>query len=201
MGTHAASDVLEQEAYRASYSDGIIDLFGGLSLLWIGAAWVWLPGIAGLAGILPAVLVTPVLSARTRYMESRSGYVRWRAPRRRWERRNLSLLLVAGIVVLGLAVSAFVLAKSGSSSVAEWPDVGPGLIAWLIAFISLVLAAMLRTWRLVGYAFVLMLTGSAAAVLGTNPGWPLLASGLVVTLSGAAMLRRYAGEHPTIAPA
>ena len=34
---------LESGAYRRAYSDGIIDLFVGVSLCWIGAAWIWLP--------------------------------------------------------------------------------------------------------------------------------------------------------------
>lgn len=31
-------DQLEHEAYAAAYSDGILDTFFGLSLLWIGAS-------------------------------------------------------------------------------------------------------------------------------------------------------------------
>ena len=199
MNAHPGSDVLEREAYRSSYSDGIIDLFGGLSLLWIGAAWLWLPGLAGLAGILPAVLVVPVLSARARYVESRSGYVRWRTPRRRWERRSLVVLLVGGLLAFGLTV--LVLAASGGSDTRGWSDIGPGLIAWLMALLSVILAAMLRTWRLASYALVLLLTGAVAVALDTNPGWPLLASGVVVTVSGGLMSKQYASEHPPIGPA
>ena len=38
---------LEQAAYRTSYSDGIVDVFVGLSLVWIGVAWIWLDDLAG----------------------------------------------------------------------------------------------------------------------------------------------------------
>ena len=41
---------LERQAYLETYSDGTIDLFVGLSLTWIGAAWIWLPDLAGIAG-------------------------------------------------------------------------------------------------------------------------------------------------------
>ncbi|MCP4249254.1 MAG: hypothetical protein GY778_19595, partial [bacterium] len=78
-------DTLEHASYRATYSDGIIDLFVGASLLWIGAAWIWLPDLAGIAGIFPAVFVSSVLVVRKRFVEARTGYVKWSAPRRRWE--------------------------------------------------------------------------------------------------------------------
>ena len=97
MGASTDLEALEQEAYRVSWSDGIIDLFGGLSLVWIGSAWVWLPDLAGVAGVLPAIFVAPVLAARKRFVEPRIGYVQWRGPRRGWERRTLWALLMAGV--------------------------------------------------------------------------------------------------------
>ena len=93
-------DALEREAYRASYDDGIIDLFVGLSLIWVGASWIWLHPASALSGVLPAILAAPMLAARKRWLEARLGYVRWRPARRRWERRNLLVMVVAGIAVL-----------------------------------------------------------------------------------------------------
>jgi hypothetical protein len=31
---------LERRTYRGFYSDGIIDIYVGISLLWIGVAWI-----------------------------------------------------------------------------------------------------------------------------------------------------------------
>ena len=81
-----------------------------LSLLWIGGAWIWLPDLAGLSGILPAVFVTPFLAARKRFLEPRTGYVQWRGPRREWERRSLWAVLMAGIGIFLGGVVLFLLA-------------------------------------------------------------------------------------------
>lgn len=40
-------ETLERGAHRGPYADGIIDIFVGISLVWVGAAWIWLPGYAG----------------------------------------------------------------------------------------------------------------------------------------------------------
>ena len=37
---------IERTAYRSRWDDGLFDVFVGLSLLWIGAAWLWFDAMA-----------------------------------------------------------------------------------------------------------------------------------------------------------
>jgi len=190
-------DVLEQAAYRDAYSDGIVDLFTGLSLLWIGTAWIWLSDIAGMAGVLPAVFISVVLTGRKKFVEDRAGYVKWSPPRREWEKRNLVLLLVAGIAMFALGVIAYVVASSGSDT-GFIRSIGPGLLAFLLALTAAGLGIAFGARRLFAYAAMLMVGGIAAAWQDTSPGWPLLAAGVVVAGMGGYMLLRYAQANPSV---
>lgn len=186
---------LEREAYRASYSDGIVDLYVGLSGIWIGIAWIWLPDIAGLAGVLPAIFLAPVLAARKRFIEPRVGYVQWGASRRRWEQRGLVAALLAGLALFIGGIAMFVLVEGGADI-----NVGPGILAWLLALLMAAVAfAMWPAWRAVLYASVLAVGGALAIAFDANPGWPILIGGIVATVTGLLMLRRFVDRYPVIA--
>lgn len=189
---------LERTAYHDSYSDGIIDIFVGASLVWIGVAWIWLSGIAGLAGILPAVFVVPMLEGRRRFLGSRGGYVKWGAPRRRWERRNLAALLIVGIALLLFGIGMFVFVSRSSTDGSAWEQLGPGLIAWLLALLAIGLGFLMGTWRMFAYAAVLAGGGIVTAVAEASPGWPLLAAGILITATGLAMLTVFVRRNPVI---
>ena len=186
---------LERAAYRASYGDGIIDLFVGLSIAWIGTAWIWLSDLAGVAGVFPAVFLTAVLAIRKRLVESRAGYVKWSPPRLRWERRNIMLVFAGGVAMFLLGIAAFVASADGSSL---FDSVGPAILAWLLALMAFGLAFVMSAWRMLGYAAVLVVSGAMAAAAGANPGWPLLASGAAITVVGGVMLARFLRENPRI---
>lgn len=190
-------EALERTAYRQSYSDGIVDIFVGASLAWIGIAWIWLPDLAGLAGIFPAVLVTAMLEGRKRLVESRVGYVKWSEPRRRWERRNLVFALLAGVALFALGVGVFVVAGSRAEGTGILGPLGPGILAWLLALLAIGLAFLMSTGRMLLYAAVLAIGGAVAAGADANPGWPLLPAGIVIAATGVAMLSAFLrGTHP-----
>ena len=63
---------LEQRAYGTAYSDGVIDIFVGLSMAWIGAVWIVLPDLLSGAVALVAVSISPVLVRRKRFVEARA---------------------------------------------------------------------------------------------------------------------------------
>lgn len=189
---------LERGAYRQSYSDGIIDTFVGVSLLWIGAVWVWLPDFGGLAGVLPAVFITAVLQARKRIIEARGGYVKWREPRRRWERRNLVAIFAAGVLLFAAGVGTFVAFGESSSGRDTLSVLAPGLLAWLLALLAMGLAFMMTVWRMIAYAGVLAVAGALTMWAQASPGWPLLAAGIVVTTGGVSMLVRFVRRNPAI---
>lgn len=191
-------DNIERDAYRASYSDGIIDSFVGISLVWIGVAWIWLPDFAGLAGVFPAIFVTPLLAGRKKLVEQRAGYVKWSEPRRSWERRNLMALLVAGILMFAFGIGLF-LVVNGSGDVAIFDTVGPGLLAFLLALMAVGLAFLLDAWRMLVYAAVLAAGGVVAAIADSNPGWPLLGAGLAIAAVGLFMVVRFLNRYPDVA--
>jgi len=186
---------LEREAYRTAWSDGIVDIYVGVSLLFMGAMWTWVPGMAGLSGLLPAVLVLPMLSLRRRFVEDRLGHVEWRPARRGWERRNQSVLLAAG---LGLFLLAIVASLALGGGVTGDRSLAPGIMAWLLAVLALGLAFLLDARRMVLYAAVLAAGGVVVVLLEADPGWPMLAGGAVATGVGVAMLRRFIERYPVI---
>lgn len=198
MSGQADLQALEREAYRAWWSDGIIDIFLGLSLLWLGAMWTWVNGLSGVAGLLPAVLVGPVLAAHRRFVEARLGHVEWRPARRSWERRNQLLLLAAGVALLALGIATTVLVeRTGSGGL----GLAPGILAWLLAMLAVGLAVLLDARRMLLYAAVLVAGGSVVVLLGADPGWPMLVCGVVATGTGLVMLRHFVERYPVVDPA
>lgn len=195
MDSRGVLDSMESQVYRRAYSDGIIDLSVGAFLLWLGAAWIWLPDFSGLAGVLPAAFVPVAMAVRKRVVENRIGYVRWTEPRRNKERSTRIGLLAAGTVLL-LGVAVFFLVDRSVSSDAVLGAVAPGLMAWLLALLSLALAYAMEAWRFVAYAGALSVAGLVTAMQDANPGWPLLASGAVVTITGVIMLIRFLRANP-----
>jgi hypothetical protein len=197
MIEHGESGVMEREVFRASWSDGIVDLYAGLALIWMGTWWIWFEHSAALAGLLPAVLVWPMLELRKRFVEARRGYVRWRAPRRERERRWLWIVLAAGIALLVITAMAIALLADGDGT-----DVGstlaPATIAWLLAILVGLLAIVMDLPRFLAYAGLLALGGGVAAALDTSPGWPLLIGGVAATVVGLVLLRRFTARYPRV---
>jgi hypothetical protein len=185
---------LEQRAYGATYSDGAIDIFVGLSLALFGAVWILLPDYLPGSLALVAVSVSTVLSARKRFVEARAGYVKFTEPRRRWERRTY---LAAAVLLAAFMLMARPLGSLEPRDI-DWP-VGPGgLIVWLLALIAVALGVRVGVKRMFPYAAVLAATGAVAAVVETSPGWPPLVSGLVIFVVGSVMMRRFIGRHPRV---
>lgn len=180
---------LEASAYRQAWSDGIVDLFLGLSLIWMGVAWIWLPDVAAFAGLLPAVLAVPMLGLRTRVVEPRMGYVRWAPPRRQRQLRSLLAVAAFGLGLLAAVSIAVVVGGSwlADSSVA----LEAGLMAWLLALLALALFVVMQTRRMLAYAAVLTAGGVVAALADLDPGWPLLGSGIVVLVVAGGLLTRF----------
>lgn len=195
MGEQVDLRTMEREAYRAWWSDGIVDIFVGVSLLWIGAMWTWVNDLSGIAGVFPAIFVAPMLSAHRRFVEARLGRVEWRPARRGWERRNQLVLLAAGVGVFLLGVATYLLVDEPS---ATRLSLAPGILAWLLALLAIGLGFVLDARRMLLYAFVLAVSGAAVVLLEGQPGWPMLACGAVATVVGLVMLRRFVERYPVI---
>lgn len=189
---------LERRAYRSSYSDGIIDIFVGMSLLVIGATWIWAEGYGLFASILPAVLVPSLLRWRKRVVATRGGYVRWGKRRRRSERRTLWGAVTAGVVVFLLGIAAYFVADGSGGSRDVLADFGPGLLAFILALLSFVIGMGIEHGRFFGYAAVLVAGGVVAVIVDSDPGWPIIGAGVVVSIVGLVMLVRYLRDNPVV---
>mgnify|MGYP001812091489 FL=1 len=189
---------IETEAYRARWDDGLFDLFFGLSLAWMGIAWLWIEPLAGLAGVFPAIFVVPFVSFRKRFIESRAGYVRFSEGRRRWERRNLVMLFAFGTGTFLLGIGAILVVDAGGDAAEAFNSLAPGLISFLLALGVLIVAVASMLPRLFVYAAALVIGGFAAVATDANPGAPLLAIGVLVAGWGSILLARFIARHPSI---
>ncbi len=182
---------LEQRTYGATYSDGVIDIFVGVSLAWIGAMWLTFPDYLSAAVALVAVSISPVMGRRRTFVEARTGYVKFTEPRRRRERRTYT---TAGFLFAGFLLMARPLGSLKTGDI-DWP-VGPdSLITLLLALIAVVLGVIVGGKRMFAYATALIATGAIAAMIDPPFGWPFLISGAVIALTGWAMTRRFVKRH------
>ncbi len=186
---------LETTAYRESYSDGVVDLFAGLSLIWIGACWLWFEAIAPFAVLLPAVLAPALAPIRRRLTESRAGYVRWAEPRRTWERRQLTGLAALGVGAL-VAVGGLIAYRMLDGGAIDGGDFAAAVPAVLVAIPVVVLAVVTGLRRLWAYAFVLVATAAATVAANQNPGWALLVGGIAMLLTGLALFAGFLRTTP-----
>jgi hypothetical protein len=187
---------LETTAYRESYSDGVVDLFAGLSLIWIGACWLWFEAIAPFAAILPAVLIPTLVPIRRRLTESRAGYLRWTEPRRTWERRQLIGLAALGVgtlVVVG-GLIAYRMLDDGAIDVSGFAAAIPAVLVAIPVVFFAVVTGLRRLWA---YAFVIVATALATVAANQNPGWPLLVGGLAMLVTGIVLFAEFRRSTPT----
>ena len=187
-------DDLEHDAYQDSFSDGLIDLTIGLILASIGTIWLWLESLPGLAGILAAVITWTLLHIRARILEPRIGYVRWRAPRLRWERRQL--LHLTGLIMAAFLLGNGVMFAIREGDTLEAQGIIPGLPAIVLGIGALVVAAKARVKRLWGYGVVLVAAAVVTILTDANPGGSLLASGALICGVGGVLLTRFLHTHP-----
>jgi hypothetical protein len=187
---------LETTAYRDSYSDGVVDLFAGLSLIWIGACWLWFEAIAPFAPILVAALSPTLIPIRRRLTESRAGYVRWAEPRRTWERRRLRSLAALGVATL-VVVGALIAYRMLADGVIDVGGFAAAIPAVLVAIPVVVIAVVTGLRRLWAYAFVIVVTALATVATNENPGWPLFVGGLAMLVTGIALFAEFRRSTPS----
>ncbi|MCP4308924.1 MAG: hypothetical protein GY788_29450 [bacterium] len=185
---------LEKRRYGAAYEDGLIDVFVGVSLIWIGGMWLLLPDYLSGAVALVALLISPVMGRRRRLVEARTGYVKFTEPRRQRERR---IYTTAGFLFAGFMLLARPLGSLRADDI-DWA-VGPDtFITWLLALVAVVLGVLVGGKRMFAYATALTATGAIAVMVDVPFGWPLLISGAAITLTGGAMTRRFVKQHQRI---
>jgi hypothetical protein len=186
---------LEQQKYKATHADGVIDAFVGLSMVIIGVAWIVIPSV--LSGVTAgvAISISPMLAWRRRFIEARTGYVMFTEPRRLWERR----IYTTAAVLFG---AFMLLARPLGSLQPEEIDwvVGPdSLVVWVVAAFALVLGVATKLTRLFVYVLVLAAAGLVPVIITAESfGWPLLISGAVLGAVGSVLIGRFVIFHPRI---
>jgi hypothetical protein len=189
-------DQLEHEAYAAAYSDGILDTFFGLSLLWIGAAWLWFPDISGIAGIFPAILVVPAIALQKRVVSDRLGHVVWSGTRRHRERVGAVALVGLGAVVLALGIGVYLAATQQGSDTSLIETLSPGLPALLLAVGAAAVALTTGIRRPFIYAAILGISGLLTIRGDGDPGLDMFVSGSIITIIGTTMLTTFLRRYP-----
>ncbi len=186
---------LEQRNYKATHSDGVIDVFVGMSMVVIGVTWIVIPNVLSVVTAGVAISISPMLAWRRRFIEDRTGYVMFTEPRRLWERR---IYTTAAVLFGGFMLLARPLGSLQPEDI-DWM-VGPdSLVVWLVAAVLLLLGVQTKLTRLLVYSLVLTAAGTIPFVISTESfGWPLLISGAVIVAVGSALIRGFVIRHPRI---
>lgn len=191
---HRNLEDLESNVYRDSYSDGLVDIFIGLGMALIGGSWLWVESNAGVAGAIAAVIAWVMVPVRRRFVEPRMGYVKWAAPRIKWENQQKKLLfwMLTASVLVGVA---FVQASLTDGASTGDRTVVAGLPALLFAVGAFVVAARSGIRRLWVYGTVLLAAAAVTVAIEAGPGGSLFVCGVVIGVGGVALLVRFLRLH------
>jgi hypothetical protein len=188
---------IERATYRGSFSDGLLDLFAGIALSFLGL--LWLTDYAAFGGLAPALLIPVWPIARRRWVEPRMGYALPNEPRRRKLRMGMLTSITLGVIALLAGIGAYVsLGSDGFSVEGVFDRIGPGLPAFLLALMGGTAALAFDLPRFYAYSGVLVLAGLMGVSFDQEPARSLLVSGLIVSISGLTMLVRFLRNNPVL---
>lgn len=180
--------------YKAYWQDGSVDLFAGIGALCIGIAWITDTVVLG--PIAPVIIISLWVPFRRRLIEPRLGHVRFDVARRRRLRRAHLVMFAIGCLALLLGVATFFHFRGER---ADWlHDVIPALPGVLLGVGAVQAAFMFDMPRFAFYAIGFVLGGVGVAVAGIDPGWSLLAGGVIATIAGAVLLARFMRNFPPL---
>lgn len=106
------------------------------------------------------------------------------------------ILVSAGILLFLGGVAAFLIINGSLVDESVLDMIMPGLLAWLLALLAFGIALLIDALRFVLYGTVLAVAGLITAVREANPGWPMLAAGVVIIVTGATMLIAFTRSNP-----
>ena len=184
---------LEQQKYKATHSDGVLDAFVGLSLVLVGVVWIVVPSVLSVPTAIVAISISPVLAWRRHFIEDRTGYVVFTQPRRLWERKiyTTAAFLFGGFMLLARPLGSL------QPEDIDWA-IGPdSLVVWAVAAVALVLGVLTKLTRLFMYVLVLAAAGAVPVIIATDSfGLPLVMSGSVIAAVGSVLIGRFVTRHP-----
>jgi hypothetical protein len=182
----------EARVFRAYWQDGVLDLLAGSSLVLIGIGW--LAGFVLAGVIVPPIAISMWPLLRNRITKPRLGQVRFGAARRFRMRHGLIAVASLGVLLCGF-VALHVL-RGEASDFLRW--IAPGIPALILAALALSAAEALRLVRFVVYAAAFVAVGLAVSAVDADPGWAIVAGGVVVAASGARMLASFLRRFPCL---
>ncbi len=188
----AGKNKVESRIVRFFWNDGLLDILAGIGALLIGLAWQL--DLVALGAIVPLILIPFWKPLRAKITEPRLGYVELSGAQ---QRRNKSFLMMSGVlgtVVLVAGIAGYLAVVRGARD--SLGDLAPAIPAFLLGLMSLMVAAVTMVHRFVQYAIVFVIFGIAVAELDQEPGWALIAGGLVVVLGGAVTLYYFLARYP-----
>lgn len=174
----------ETRLFRAYWDDGTLDLVGGAAVVLTGLTFVF-EQLVFIGAVVALGLVT-WWGIRRRVVEPRAGYVAFAQTRRERSERELVGTIATGLGVLAMVAFGAVRLRGGVPG-----EVVAGLPAALLAVGAGLTGGLTRAWRFGGYALVLVAAAVATVVLGLDPGWPLVVTGLGLWAAGAVLFGRF----------
>jgi hypothetical protein len=188
---------VEEQAYKTTWEDGILDLVLGGSLITIGL--LFRTDLAGLAGVFVAVLAMPAWGIGKKFITvPRLGYVAFGRERKTKEKRWSLSLAAVGVATLVVALGLFAAQSNGGSLQEVLVDLRAGYVLFgVLIAVGMALAGwMIDLPRLKAYAGIVLAATGIGYFTGVALEDYLLASGLVVSTWGAVVLRRFLGRYP-----
>lgn len=197
MNTTPELSALEDRAYKATWDDGILDLILGVGLVMLGV--LFRTDLAGLAGVFVAVLLMPVWGIAKKFITiPRLGYVEFSEDRKKRERGWGRRLATLGVATLAVAVGLYAVSTSTVDFREALIDlrIGYVLFGFLIALGMATAGFMIGLPRLGAYAAVTLAATGIGYFTGMALEDYLLAAGIVVSVWGAVILRRFLVRYP-----
>lgn len=186
---------LSDRIYSAALQDGSVDLFAGIALTFLGIGWLIDQFV--FSAIIPALIVPVYAPFRKKFIEPRIGHVEFGEERRGQIKVAHIVLIGIGCFVLMLGVGVYFADGGGASN--DWlRTVMPALPAVLLGIGGIVSAAMFSIHRLAFYGIVLIVAGFTGAAFNLEPGWSLLAGGIVTLVSGTSILMWFMSTFPPL---
>ena len=186
---------LENTLYRRSFDDGWLDVLVGLGIAAIGASWI--ADIIPLGAVAPAILIPFWETGRERFVFPRMAQPSFRGQRHDASRKSLIGWFIFGAGVLLTEITIFFYARqTGHPLFDNAQNIIVALPVILIG-VGLLAGLMIGAKRYIGYAIMAFTIGGIGIATQTEePGYLILAAGLVILLAGTAMLIRFMRKYP-----
>jgi len=177
----------ETRLFQAYWDDGTLDLVGGVAVVLIGLTFVF-EQLVFMGAVVPLGLAT-WWGIRRQVVEPRAGYVAFARTRRERSERELVGTIMTGLGVLTMVAFGAVRMRGGVPA-----EVVAGLPALLLAVGAGLTCGLTRSGRFGLYALVFVAAAVVTVVLGMDPGWPLVVTGVILWAAGALLFGRFLAD-------